>query len=52
MSDKVKEREAPVKTLEDLFREGQVGEFDHLKEWSDDKHIVPKKEGIDNAPRR
>lgn len=44
MSGREKERGAPVKTLEDLYREGEIGEFDHLKDLSDDKYIVPKKE--------
>jgi len=50
MSDRDREnaRGTPVKTLEDLFREGEIGEFDHLKELSDDKYTVPTPEKEDN----
>jgi hypothetical protein len=44
MSGSANERGAPDKTLEDLYREGQLGEFDHLKELSDDHPNTPKKE--------
>lgn len=34
---KEKLKQLPSKSMEELFREGKVGEFDHLKEISDYK---------------